>query len=126
MKTYNNSEIIKALRCSATVGSKCQEGCPYRIKIEITAFGDDEKKYHTSCDCDQIVLDAAQALENFQDATSMLLGKFICQIGEMAEKNWCSSQVEMLERLIGAVLEGVEYADWEKKEVFDHDGEGTD
>ena len=42
-----------------------------------------------------------------------LLSKFIGQCGEMAEKNWCPAQVEMLTRLFGAVLKGVEYADWE-------------
>lgn len=38
---------------------------------------------------------------------------FIAQCGEMAEKNWCPPQVDMLKRLFGAVLSGVEYADYE-------------
>lgn len=41
------------------------------------------------------------------------LAKFVQQCGEMAEKNWLPSQVEMLERLFGAVLEGCEYDEWE-------------
>lgn len=40
------------------------------------------------------------------------VGKFIAQCGEMAEANWCPSQVDMLERLFGAVLHGVPYPEW--------------
>lgn len=45
-----------------------------------------------------------------------LLGTFIVQCGTMAEENWCPSQVDMLERLFGAVLKGVPYAEWEPDE----------
>lgn len=41
------------------------------------------------------------------------LEEFVKDCGEMAEKNWLPSQVEMLERLFGAVLEGCEYDEWE-------------
>jgi len=51
---------------------------------------------------------------NYDDMASAV-GLFIAQCGEMAEKNWCPSQVEMLKRLFGAVLKGCEYADYERE-----------
>lgn len=45
-----------------------------------------------------------------------LLATFIVQCGTMAEENWCPSQVDMLERLFGAVLKGVPYDEWEPDE----------
>ena len=50
------------------------------------------------------------------DDMASAVGLFIAQCGEMAEANWCPSQVEMLKRLFGAVLEGCEYANYELKE----------
>ena len=50
--------------------------------------------------------------ESYKKADSTLLS-FICDCGNMAEENWCPSQVDMLERLFGAVLKGVPYAEWE-------------
>lgn len=65
-------ELIKALRCSASVppkGHSCK-GCPYRlleevdenipVKADIEING---TKYWESCDCDQIASDAAYMLE---------------------------------------------------------------
>ena len=49
--------------------------------------------------------------QNFDDMASAV-GLFVAQCGEMAEKNWCNSQVVMLQRLFGAVLSGVEYEDY--------------
>lgn len=49
--------------------------------------------------------------ERYDDMASAV-GLFIAQCGEMAEKNWCPAQVDMLERLFGAVLKGVEYSEW--------------
>ena len=49
--------------------------------------------------------------QNFDDMASAV-GLFVAQCGEMAEKNWCNSQVVMLHRLFGAVLSGVEYKDY--------------
>lgn len=46
-----------------------------------------------------------------------LLATFIVQCGKMAEENWCPSQIDMLERLFGAVLHGVPYAEWEPDAV---------
>ena len=45
-----------------------------------------------------------------------LLASFIGQCVSMAEENWCPSQVDMLERLFGAVLKGVPYDEWEPDE----------
>ena len=45
-----------------------------------------------------------------------MLSRFIGECAEMAEKNWTEPQIHMLERLFGAVLSGVEYADWKKEE----------
>lgn len=50
--------------------------------------------------------------DNYDDMASAV-ALFIAQCGEMAEKNWCPSQVDMLKRLFGAVLSGVEYANYE-------------
>ena len=46
-----------------------------------------------------------------------LVGEFINQCGAMAEENWLLSQVEMLERLFGAVLHGCKYDEWEPVEM---------
>lgn len=51
--------------------------------------------------------------EKYYDEMMSAVGLFIVQCGEMAEKNWCTSQVDMLHRLFGAVLSGKEYAEWE-------------
>lgn len=51
--------------------------------------------------------------EKAYDDMMTAVGIFITQAGEMAEKNWCTSQVDMLHRLFGAVLSGKEYAEWE-------------
>lgn len=37
--------------------------------------------------------------------------KFTCDCADMAEANWCPSQVENLERLFNAVLKGEPYAE---------------
>ena len=49
---------------------------------------------------------------NLIDKMSGLVGEFINQCGAMAEENWLLSQVEMLERLFGAVLHGCKYDEW--------------
>lgn len=51
--------------------------------------------------------------DEFDKKAGDLLASFIGQCGGMAEENWCPSQVDMLKRLFGAVLEGVSYAEWE-------------
>lgn len=50
------------------------------------------------------------------EASTIAVAMFIRECGEMAEKNWCPSQVDMLERLFGAVLHDCEYADWTPEE----------
>jgi len=50
------------------------------------------------------------------DAMSVAVGTFIEQCGKMAEENWCPAQVDMLERLFGAVLHGVKYDEWERED----------
>lgn len=44
---------------------------------------------------------------------------FIAECGEMAEKNWTDSQVKMLKWLMGAVLSGMEYADFAEEHMND-------
>lgn len=63
--------LIDALRCSASVGCKCKADCPYRVREETTPdipVPADETEngigYWVSCDCDQIALDAAEAIES--------------------------------------------------------------
>jgi len=51
--------------------------------------------------------------ETVYDDMASAVVLFIAQCGEMAEQNWCPAQVEMLQRLFGAVLKGCEYADYE-------------
>ena len=51
------------------------------------------------------------------DKMSGLVGEFINQCAAMAEENWCPSQVDMLERLFGAVLRGCKYDEWEPVEM---------
>ena len=72
MKTLN--EIIKALRCSGTPRPKYDcDNCPYRrlekvqdgIPIEEDVIIDGEK-YWEGCDCEKIVIDAANLLEKIQ------------------------------------------------------------
>ena len=58
-------------------------------------------------------------LEEEVELALAVLSNFIEQCGEMAEKNWCPEQVEMLTRLFGAVIKGVEYADWDPEEEND-------
>lgn len=54
---------------------------------------------------------------NLINKMSGLVGEFINQCGAMAEENWLPSQVEMLERLFGAVLNGCKYDEWEPVEM---------
>lgn len=64
-------KLIAALRCSASVSNgRCDENCPYRtleemkpdfpIKADVTING---IGYWESCDCDRMILDAADAVE---------------------------------------------------------------
>lgn len=65
------SALIEALRCSNYANSDCKEDCPYRLLEEIkpdfpvpadvTVNG---VGYWVSCDCDRMVLDAADMLES--------------------------------------------------------------
>lgn len=70
--TAETKELIKALRCSATPGANhncevCKYGLfeeydeklPVPFDIEINGV-----KYYKSCDCDRMVLDAADLIEN--------------------------------------------------------------
>lgn len=40
--------------------------------------------------------------------------RFIAECEDVAEKNWCPAQIDMLERLFGAVIQGVAYSQWER------------
>lgn len=74
MKT---SEIIKALRCTATVHREDElecDGCPYFVKNPIS---DDEiglvpKDFYYFCDSDSICLDAANRLELLEDLPELI------------------------------------------------------
>ena len=72
MKTEKINELIKSLRCSAsTYNNKIDcKGCAYRyleeVNDKIPCPQDVEVngvKYWVSCDCDRMVLDAANILE---------------------------------------------------------------
>ncbi len=74
MKTIN--EIIKALRCTGTPRPKYDcNNCPYRelneVSDDIPIKEDviiDGKKYWEGCDCEKIVIDAANLLEKIQQS----------------------------------------------------------
>ena len=51
-----------------------------------------------------------EILELCAQAATDAVNLFIKQCGEMAEANWCPSQVEMLQRLFNAVLNNEPYA----------------
>lgn len=54
-------EIVEALRCTSSPGAKCREGCRYRT-VETIDTGEEIAQW-TSCDCDRIDQDAADAIE---------------------------------------------------------------
>ena len=92
MKTLN--EIIKALRCSGTPRPKYDcDNCPYRrlekvpdgIPIEEDVIIDGEK-YWEGCDCEKIVIDAANLLEKIQQNMESDIN-FLKRKEEEAEKN---------------------------------------
>ena len=92
MKTIN--EIIKALRCSGTPRPKYDcDNCPYRrlekvqdgIPIEEDVIIDGEK-YWEGCDCEKIVIDAANLLEKIQQNMESNIN-FLKRKEEEAEKN---------------------------------------
>lgn len=64
-------ELITALKCSTKVREgKCDENCPYRtleeVKLDFPLPADvtiNGIGYWESCDCDRMVLDAADAIE---------------------------------------------------------------
>lgn len=75
MKGKKIDEVITALRCSAHPYPASCEGCSYRVLEEVDEriplpanVEQDGKKYWESCDCDQIVLDAAELLEQLKPA----------------------------------------------------------
>lgn len=63
--------LIDALRCIASEDPECKADCPYRFREEIKPdfpWPADETEngigYWVSCDCDRIVMDAAEAVES--------------------------------------------------------------
>ncbi len=92
MKTIN--EIIKALRCTGTPRPKYDcENCPYRelneVSDDIPIKEDviiDGKKYWEGCDCEKIVIDAANLLEKIQQNMESNIN-FLKRKEEEAEKN---------------------------------------
>ena len=68
----NKTELVKALRCSATAGHKDCTNCRYRyleevdnsisVKSDVIIYG---KEYWESCDCDRIANDAADFIEKY-------------------------------------------------------------
>lgn len=70
------------------------------------------------CNCGERCENAADNFneEEVMKIANVAVGMFISQCGEMAEQNWCTSQVEMLERLFGAVLHGCKYDEWERED----------
>ena len=69
-RTKDKKELVKALRCSASVKPDKCDGCPYRLleeyDVEFPVPYDVEiegKKYYESCDVDRIAMDAADMLE---------------------------------------------------------------
>lgn len=79
-------EIVKALRCSASVprAERSCEGCKYRVLDEYDGkfpcppdIEIDGKKYYEGCDCDQIVMDAADMIEELQKAAGNAILEFV-------------------------------------------------
>lgn len=70
--SINKTELVKALRCSATAGHKDCTNCRYRyfeevnpsINMKCDVIGD-LKQYWESCDCDRIANDAADFIEKY-------------------------------------------------------------
>lgn len=54
--------------------------------------------------------------EETQEAMGLAVKWLVHDMMHMAKENWCPNQVEMLERLIGAVLENKKYDEWTKEE----------
>ena len=61
-------------------------------------------------DNQKMIITKAELLEMASEHAVDAVQEFIRQCGEMAEANWCPSQVEMLERLFKKVLAGEPYA----------------
>lgn len=87
-------EIVKALRCTGTPRPKYDcDNCPYRrlekvpdgIPIEEDVIIDGEK-YWEGCDCEKIVIDAANLLEKIQQNMESDIN-FLKRKEEEAEKN---------------------------------------
>ena len=73
---------------------------------------------------DQGVKDTMDFKEDYMhERMGDAVGQFIIECGEMAEENWCDSQIEMLRRLFGAVLEGTDYDKWEPKDETEVQGD---
>ena len=92
MKTIN--EIIKALRCTGTPRPKYDcNNCPYRelneVSDDIPIKEDviiDGEKYWEGCDCEKIVIDAANLLEKIQQNMESNIN-FLKRQEEEAEEN---------------------------------------
>lgn len=73
-------------------------------------------KYAELNDSQKIIITKAELIETASELTADAVGRFIMQCGEMAEANWCSEHVDMLERLFDKVLKGEPYADKPEEE----------
>lgn len=66
---------------------------------------------------DQQINISKQEFENLmKEHTIAGLDLFIKQLKATAKANWCDGHYKMLEKAIGAVLDGVNYEDYEKQE----------
>lgn len=64
----NATDIIKALRCSASIVPRSCEKCAYFYRDEpspeiVEEYGDVPDYFWDSCDCDRIAFDAADMIE---------------------------------------------------------------
>lgn len=86
------SQVIKALKCTTAPGGKCtDDNCPYRTLDEVGDYLPEDviidgKKYWEGCDCEKIVIDAADLLEKIQQNMEADIN-FLKRQEEEAEEN---------------------------------------
>lgn len=64
--------------------------------------------------CDDCI--GEQLLEYNFKIMGLGLYKFIEDLEAAARANWCPAQVDMLERLVGSIIDNVPYDEWQRNE----------
>lgn len=98
-----------------TCNKMCDSYCKYPLmdppegKNEDWLYEDDSP----CCNCPLNNLLYNQETPKPEAESVITLHKFIFQCGEMAKENWPPYQIDMLQRLFGAVIKGCKYDEWE-------------